>query len=231
MATDDKTNDEMDAEAEPLWLLERSREVVNRLAQIFEPYVDRRVSMMLRKNPNIDEDDAKQNGWFALSVGAERFDHTRGIRFTTFIQRRVDGAIVDAARDADEAPTKLRTAEKKGEIGPLPIKHRLETTFDAVAREEHLPEVQTDIAELLLVFAGTSVAEDLALALDCGFDFEEMALRMGVTVAHAIYTVKQAFEHARDPEAYLEAIRNRPAYTPPEPGSCRVQQRMFDGAA
>lgn len=225
--TDDKTNDEMDAEAGSLWLLERTPEVVNRIVQIFEPYVDRRVSMMLRKNPNIDDDDAKQNGWFALATGAERFDHTRGIRFTTFIQRRVDGAIIDAAREADTAPTKLRAQEKKGEIEPLPVMFPLGDSFDAVANNGGLPVVTLDIADLLdSVRDLPSLVRDINAALDHRWDFEEIGKAMGCSPTHAAYTVKLSLERAKDPEAYRELLRGLPPYLKPTDGP-RVQQVMF----
>lgn len=236
MATEDKTNDQMDAEAEPYWALERTSDVVNRLTQIYEPYVDRRVSMMLRKNPNLDEDDAKQRGWCAMWRIAERFDHTRGVRCTTYAQRRVDGAIVDSARANDWVPTKVRSADnkrdKQTEESVIPAMMSLPSGFD---REEDLMRGQSSIRmamdHLMELVAGTSIERDIRIACKHWFDYVEIAKEMGVSVDHAQLLVTTALDRSKYPNLYLDFIKSLPAYKPSE-GETLKQTVMFtEGAA
>lgn len=58
--------------------------------------------------PSIDVDDLVGAGVLGLIDAAERFDASRGIRFRTYAERRIRGAILDHLRSLDWAPRSLR---------------------------------------------------------------------------------------------------------------------------
>jgi hypothetical protein len=224
MATNDVTNNEMDARAEGHWSDPRD---FGWLVTNYEPYVDRRVSIACGKNANLDRDEAKSGGMSGVWKASQKFNPSNGTKFTSFAQKYVDGGIIDAARDADEAPTKLRAQEKKGEIPPLPVKHRLEPSFDAPVRRGGIPEVTFDVAELLESCDGLkSLVDDITAALDHRWDFEEIGKAMGCSPVHAAITVKLSLERARDPDAYRRQLASMPPYLPPT-SEARIQQVMF----
>lgn len=233
MASDDKTNDEMDAEAEPLWDIPDERQREAALTNTYSPLVNRCVSSAISDNPNLERDDATQEAFIRLITCIRKFDRTRGARFTTYATGPLTFGTLDAARNEDWVPAKARAADRDEQS--LPVMFAMDPALDTDADEDVLQSMRFDIAEIIAVFQAAgikSVVDDLNLALECEFNFELMAERMNppVTVHHAIYTVKTAFERAKDPQAYIDEIRSLPPYTPPEPGSCRVQQRMFGAA-
>src|SRR4029078_13526868 len=63
------------------------------------PFVEALARRMAAKMRNtIDLDDPVQSGMIGLIDAAHRFDESRGIKFETFAERRVRGAIIDALR-------------------------------------------------------------------------------------------------------------------------------------
>jgi RNA polymerase sigma factor for flagellar operon FliA len=69
-------------------------------------YLASRVSAKLP--PSIEADDLVGAGMLGLIDAAEKFDATRGIRFRTYAERRIRGAILDHLRSLDWAPRSLR---------------------------------------------------------------------------------------------------------------------------
>src|SRR5204862_4053595 len=63
------------------------------------PFVEALARRMAASMPNsIDVGDLVQNGVIGLIDAAHRFDEDRGIKFETFAERRVRGAMIDALR-------------------------------------------------------------------------------------------------------------------------------------
>jgi RNA polymerase sigma factor for flagellar operon FliA len=63
------------------------------------PFVEALARRMAASMPNsIDIGDLVQDGMIGLIDAANRFDETRGIKFETFAERRVRGAMIDALR-------------------------------------------------------------------------------------------------------------------------------------
>jgi RNA polymerase sigma factor for flagellar operon FliA len=58
--------------------------------------------------PSIDVDDLVGAGVLGLIDAADKFDPARGVRFRTYAERRVRGAILDHLRSLDWAPRSLR---------------------------------------------------------------------------------------------------------------------------
>src|SRR5207237_8501553 len=65
------------------------------------PFVEALARRMAASMPNsIDIGDLVQDGMLGLIDAAHRFDEDRGIKFETFAERRVRGAMIDALRKA-----------------------------------------------------------------------------------------------------------------------------------
>jgi RNA polymerase sigma factor FliA len=63
------------------------------------PFVEALARRMAATMPHsIDLSDLVQDGVIGLIDAAERFDAARGIKFETFAERRVRGAMIDALR-------------------------------------------------------------------------------------------------------------------------------------
>ena len=63
------------------------------------PFVEALARRMAASMPNsIDVGDLVQDGVLGLIDAAHRFDEGRGIKFETFAERRVRGAMIDALR-------------------------------------------------------------------------------------------------------------------------------------
>jgi RNA polymerase sigma factor FliA len=58
--------------------------------------------------PSVEIDDLVSAGVMGLMDAAEKFDPSRGIRFRTYAERRIRGAILDHLRSLDWAPRSLR---------------------------------------------------------------------------------------------------------------------------
>src|ERR1043166_5688092 len=69
-------------------------------------YIATRLSAKLP--PSIEVDDLVGAGVLGLIDAAEKFDVSRGIRFRTYAERRIRGAILDHLRSLDWAPRSLR---------------------------------------------------------------------------------------------------------------------------
>jgi RNA polymerase sigma factor for flagellar operon FliA len=98
-----------DAEAT---LLRRYGSVVDRVARRFA----------VRSGHAVSADDLWSAGALGLIDAARRFDPARDIRFETFAEHRVRGAIVDELRRMDHLPRRLRTqveavVKARGKLG------------------------------------------------------------------------------------------------------------------
>ena len=63
------------------------------------PFVESLARRMASTMPNsVDVSDLVQDGVIGLMDAAHRFDEARGIKFETFAERRVRGAMIDALR-------------------------------------------------------------------------------------------------------------------------------------
>ena len=50
--------------------------------------------------PSVDVDDLVQEGVIGLLAALDRFDDERGVKFETFAEQRVRGAMIDALRSS-----------------------------------------------------------------------------------------------------------------------------------
>src|SRR4026209_1958870 len=80
--------------AQPIAFADTEHRIVTGL-----PFVEALARRMASSMPNsIDIGDLVQDGVLGLIDAAKRFDEDRGIKFETFAERRVRGAMIDALR-------------------------------------------------------------------------------------------------------------------------------------
>ena len=65
------------------------------------------------------------------------------------------------------------------------------------------------------------------LWLACNGDLEVMASSLGVSVQQATILWKSAADKLRDPQGYMDGVKELPTYEPPADGP-RVQRTMFE---
>jgi RNA polymerase sigma factor for flagellar operon FliA len=91
-------------------------ELRNRIAGLHAGLVHNIATKLHSKLPHsVDVADLEQEGNIALLSCIDRFDPAKGIKFTTFAQFRIRGAILDSLRDLDWVP---RLARKRGVEAP-----------------------------------------------------------------------------------------------------------------
>lgn len=108
-----------------------SERVVNTL-----PFVESLARRMASTMPHsIDVADLVQDGVIGLMDAAERYEESRGIKFETFAERRVRGAMIDALR-RDAWPRGVRR-----------MRRELEAARDALRRELGAEPTLADLAK------------------------------------------------------------------------------------
>lgn len=89
------------------------------------PYVQALARRVAASMPNsIDVSELVQDGVIGLIDAAHRFDGSRGIKFETFAERRVRGAMIDALR-RDAWPRGVRRARREIEAAREKLRHEL----------------------------------------------------------------------------------------------------------
>lgn len=109
------------------------------------PFVESLARRMASTMPHsIELGDLVQDGVLGLIDAANRFDEARGIKFETFAERRVRGAIIDALR-RDAWPRGVRRARREIEAAREQLRRELgaEPTMADLARR-----VGTEVAQL-----------------------------------------------------------------------------------
>jgi len=100
------------------------------------PFVESLARRMASTMPHsIDLDDLVQDGVLGLIDAANRFDADRGIKFETFAERRVRGAMIDALR-RDAWPRGVRRVRRQLEAAREELRRELgaEPTLSDLAR-------------------------------------------------------------------------------------------------
>ncbi len=87
------------------------------------PFVEALARRMAASMPHsIDLGDLVQDGMIGLIDAANRFDESRGIKFETFAEQRVRGAMIDALR-RDAWPRGVRRARRELEAAREQLRH------------------------------------------------------------------------------------------------------------
>ncbi len=88
--------------------LEREQLILEHLPQI--KYIAQRISTKLPSH--VELNDLVSAGVLGLLDAIEKFDPTRGVKFKTYAELRIKGAILDSLRNLDWAPRSLRKKSK-----------------------------------------------------------------------------------------------------------------------
>ena len=98
-----------------------------------------------RVPPHVDVDDLIQVGIIGLLQSAERYDPQRGVKFQTYANRRIQGAMLDYLRSLDWTPRSVRRRSRLMEKAYLDASQRLGTQ---PAVEDVAQEIGVGVAEL-----------------------------------------------------------------------------------
>ena len=114
------------------------------------PFVKALARRMAASMPSsVDLGDLVQDGMVGLIDAAERFDEERGIKFETFAERRVRGAMIDALR-RDAWPRGIRRARRELEAAREKLRQELGTEPSLAAIAEHLGSDETRLSRTIL---------------------------------------------------------------------------------
>ena len=92
----------------------RTTEIRNRLIEGYLPLVKSVAERLHSKMPReVDLDDLMSEGIFGLMDAIEAFDPDRGVKFETFSNQRIKGAILDKLRTLDWVPRLVRSRRHK----------------------------------------------------------------------------------------------------------------------
>ncbi len=99
------------------------------------PLVEHIVSRLAaRFASNYSREDLVQTGTIGLIEATTRFDPERGVAFSTFAGRRIEGSIIDMLRRDDWAPRSVRELERQVE--------QIDSTFRARGRQAKPGEIE-----------------------------------------------------------------------------------------
>jgi RNA polymerase sigma factor for flagellar operon FliA len=114
---------------------EKREELILKYSPLIK-YVAGRLAMRLP--PNISQDDLMSSGVIGLMDAIEKFDPSKEIRFKTYAEFRIRGAMLDELRSLDWIPRSIRkkTAE-------------LEKTYEYLEKELNRPAEDKEVAEAL----------------------------------------------------------------------------------
>lgn len=127
------------------------------------PFVEALARRMASTMPHsIEVSDLVQDGVLGLIDAAQRFDDTRGIKFETFAERRIRGAMIDAMRK-DAWPRGMRRIRRDIETARVTLRERLghEPSLAELAEalgkdEDHLQRTMVRIATIESTSAQTA---------------------------------------------------------------------------
>ena len=114
------------------------------------PFVRTMARRMAASMPHsIDLGDLVQDGMVGLIDAAQRFDETRGIKFETFAERRVRGAMIDALR-RDAWPRGIRRVRRELEAAREKLRQELGGEPSLADLAEHLGSDETRLSRTIV---------------------------------------------------------------------------------
>ena len=106
-------------EADALWRRYKesgSVEDRNKLACYYTYLISAKAARICKRLPNgarFDYDDLLQEGAIGLIDAIGKYDLSKGLKFTTFVDIRINGAMMDMARESDPIPRMVRSRAKR----------------------------------------------------------------------------------------------------------------------
>jgi len=133
-----------------LWVTyktQRTQEVRNVLIENYLPLVKTVAERLHAKMPKeVELDDLMSEGVFGLMDAIETFDLDRGVKFETFSNRRIKGAILDKLRTLDWVPRLVRSRRHKIEDAYK----QFEIKYGRIPTDEELAdEMEVTVEEFL----------------------------------------------------------------------------------
>lgn len=134
------------------------RELVERNIPLVEHIVNRIAGGLPR---SVDRDDLVQVAMVGLIEAARRYDAGRGIAFSTYAGRRIEGAILDALRSMMWAPRSVRSNQREIDAAEARLRVRLQRS---ATEAELANELGLDVRELAAWRA--SIVRSAVVSLD-----------------------------------------------------------------
>ncbi len=106
-----------------------------------------------RTGHTVSPDDLWSAGAMGLIEAAQRFDAARDVRFESFAEHRIRGAMLDEMRRMDHLPRRLRADVEKVEAARAKLAQNLGRDPDTAEVAEALDASPQDVAELLQLLA------------------------------------------------------------------------------
>lgn len=114
------------------------------------PFVEALARRMAASMPHsIDLGDLVQDGMIGLIDAANRFDEKRGIKFETFAERRVRGAMIDALR-RDAWPRGIRRVRRELEAAREKLRHELGSEPSLADLAKHMGSDETRLGRTIV---------------------------------------------------------------------------------
>jgi RNA polymerase sigma factor for flagellar operon FliA len=132
-------------------------ELIARHAPLIERCARR---LAARSGHTVTADDLWSAGAMGLLEAARRFDGARDVRFETFAEHRIRGAMLDEMRRMDHLPRRLRTDVEKMEATRAKLAHALGRDPETHEVAESMGVEAQDVAELLQLVAPPLPIED-----------------------------------------------------------------------
>jgi RNA polymerase sigma factor for flagellar operon FliA len=159
-------------------------ELIARHATLIERCARR---LSARSGHIVQADDLWSAGAMGLLDAARRFDGARDIRFESFAEHRIRGAMLDEMRRMDHLPRRLRADVEKVETTRARLAHALGRDPDTHEVAESMGVEPQDVAELLQLIAPPLPIED-DIAASPGLAADEALARseLAGTLARAV---------------------------------------------
>lgn len=160
-------------------------ELVRRHAPLLDRCARR---LAARTGHAVSPDDLWSAGALGLLEAARRFDGARDVRFETFAEHRVRGAMLDEMRRMDHLPRRLRAGVERIDRARARLAQSLGREPDAVELAADLGDAAEDVAEALqLLQPPVQVDEELVrdggTAADEALARRETQLRLAGAIA------------------------------------------------
>ncbi len=128
------------------------------------PFVEALARRLASGMPHsIDLSDLVQDGMIGLIDAAHRFDESRGIKFETFAERRVRGAMIDALR-RDAWPRGVRRTRRELEAAREKLRHELGSEPSLSDLAKHLGTDETQLGRTIVRIKTIESTSPLATA-------------------------------------------------------------------
>ncbi len=156
--------------------------------------------MSARFPAHIERDDLVQAGMLALVETAGRYDADRGVAFSTFAGRRIEGAILDVIRHGDWLPRSLRAKSRELNNVEAALLTKTGSTPDHRAVAESADMSVKELSDLR-----SKVRRGVVMALDRPIGVGDGTSTLGDTIADFDAEEPLAALENRELKAYIRS--------------------------